>query len=153
MIENFDLEQRIRQEGKSSIPQFNHSTEAVMTNPSIHPKFKRYRANDDETKNEWYRCCREYQIPCIKIEDRNTYSDVEFDYITFDPSVDPVLEKSQVYIKQRMFELFRMYRTHRSEVNPTPGLIKISNVRKEDAEDVALAFHRLITDILAKIDA
>ena len=120
---------------------------------SIHPKFKRYRANDDETRHEWYCYCAAHQIPYIKIEDKRTYSDVSFDYITFDGRLDHVWDEAEPLVKQRMSELFHKFRTHRSKVNPSPALISITNVRKEDAEDVALAFHRLITDILAKVDA
>jgi hypothetical protein len=115
----------------------------------MQPSYKSFSSNSDKSK--WLHHCKESQIPYVTITNRTSYSDVEFDYISFNAPVDIKLQAKEKFVTDTVLTITDKYKNHRTEISVVGwGFIKITNLAIDNAEYVAEELVKLINNVVKK---
>lgn len=104
---------------------------------------------DVEKFNIWFRECRRKQRPYITITHRTKFSDVHWDYISYDDkAADRVLSENSEIITREALVIFHQVASDRSSYSINCNVITFKNIPIEKAELAATSLFDLIESIL-----
>lgn len=103
---------------------------------------------DVEKFNVWFRECRKKQKPYITVTHRTKFSDVHWDYISYDKVADRVLSENSEAITQKALIIFHQVASDQSSYSINCNVITFTNIPIEKAELAATYLFDLIESII-----
>ena len=103
---------------------------------------------DIEAINRHYKYCQDTQEPYVLCLRRRTRANVEFDHISLDPSVDVVLDKNQILIRDGASEIFRRYACKSARYDISAKVMWMKDLRVDDAERIAAELFSMIKEVI-----
>lgn len=99
-----------------------------------------------DKENSWYRVCEKERIPYITIKARSKLATVQWDYITYPPSIDQALFTMHESIKFKVSALYDRYVSKESRLSVGPGVVSFWNLEISDAREVAAELYDIVSD-------
>jgi len=99
-----------------------------------------------DKENSWYRVCEKECIPYITIKVRSKLATVQWDYITYPPSIDQALFAMHESIKVKVSAIYDRYVSKESRLSVGPGVISFWNLELSDAREVASELYDIISE-------
>jgi hypothetical protein len=110
--------------------------------------FRKFKDGDTQSDNLWFNHCSRKQIPYVTLRYRTSLADVEWDYISFNHDVDPILERNKDGIQKGALSIFEKYANERSEYSINNHVIFFKKLRIDSAEKAATELYGLISSFL-----
>ncbi len=115
-------------------------------------KFGYYKRNDTDADNEWFDRCQESQSPYIKVIYRTKFADIEWDYITFQRSLDLIFEDNRELLEEKARKIFDKYAGSRSSRGRIDEhIIQFFDIPINNSKQAATEVHDLIADIIEQL--
>jgi len=111
-------------------------------------KFEIVKWNENQKINEWYRYCKEQQIPYIIVKKRTRYASVEWDYINLDKSCDKILVDNAEKTRNLFLEIFRKYANRKSNYVMNSVIFTANNILIEDCSKLADEIYDVVVNVL-----
>lgn len=79
-----------------------------------------------EKESDWFNYCYSKNIPMVKTVKRNTYGDVDWDYITMSPKDDDFFSTQERFIISELNEILKHYANNNTEecIGSFTGMVK-----------------------------
>lgn len=103
--------------------------------------------NGEGLENSWFEKCRTDQIPFIIVDKRKKYAVVRWDYITFSPDKDKLIDENQNNYNEELKALFQKYCNSKSRYDISGGLVDFLEIEVSKANAMASELY----DIAKKI--
>ncbi len=102
-----------------------------------------------EVKNSWFQICRNKSIPFITLKSRAKFADLCWDYITYSPEVEEVLNSSNGQIRDGAIVIFKRYANKKSKYVASDLIVEFKNI---DISKARLAAEDLYDFIAAYLE-
>lgn len=99
-----------------------------------------------EKENSWYKFCEKQRIPFITIKARSKLADVQWDYISYPPSIDKALFSQHDRIKAKVSAIYDRYASKDTWFGAGPGVISFGNLDIDNAREVASELYDIIVE-------
>lgn len=97
-----------------------------------------------DKENSWYRNCEIQRIPFITVKARSKLATVQWDYVSYPPSIDKALFAQHERIKTQVSVIYDRYASKDTWLSVGPGVISFGNLEIADAREVASALYDII---------
>lgn len=97
-----------------------------------------------DKENSWYRVCEIQRIPFITVKARSKLAIVQWDYISYPPSIDKALFAQHESIKTQVSAIYNRYVSKDTWFSVGPGVISFGNLEIADAREVASTLYDII---------
>ncbi|PTE15969.1 hypothetical protein [Pseudogemmobacter blasticus] len=94
--------------------------------------------------------CKKSQQPYVLCRRRRTKADVEFDFISFDKSLDRIFEQREREIMDRAMEIFHRHKTKGATYHISAKVMAMRGLTVESAELAAAELYKLISGLIAE---
>lgn len=101
---------------------------------------------DFEKENSWYRICQKHCIPFITIKARSKLTNVQWDYMSFPPSIDKALFTHHESMKAQVSAIYDRYISKDTWLSVGPGVISFGNLDITSAREVASELYDIINE-------
>lgn len=101
-------------------------------------------------ENAWFEICRKNSIPFITLKNRTKFADIHWDYITYSPEVDKVLNAGNGQLRDGAISIFKKYANSKSEYKANDLVVWFKNLETSKAK---LAAEELYDFIAAYIES
>ena len=108
-----------------------------------------HKDKDTKRENAWFKHCQKHMLPFITVRARGKLANVQWDYISFPPSIDSELFAAEAQIHRAVNQIYVAHRTERSSASLGPGVITLYNLGTAEAREAA----GLLYDIIQKATA
>ncbi len=99
-----------------------------------------------DKENSWYKICGSQRIPFITIKARSKLADVQWDYISYPPSIDEALFVQHESIKAQVSAIYDRYASKDTWFGAGPGVISFRNLEIANARKVASELYDIICE-------
>jgi hypothetical protein len=97
-----------------------------------------------DKENSWYRVCEKQCIPFITIRARSKLADVQWDYMSYPPSIDEALFSQRERIKTQVSAIYDRYASKDTWFGAGPGVISFGNLEIGSAREAASELYDII---------
>lgn len=97
-----------------------------------------------DKENSWYRTCERQRIPFITIKARSKLANVQWDYMTYPPSIDNALFAQHENIKAKVSAIYNRYASKDTWLDAGPGVISFANFEISHAREIASELYDII---------
>jgi hypothetical protein len=99
-----------------------------------------------DKENSWYGHCEKQRIPFITIKARTKLADVQWDYMSYPPSIDKALFSQYERIKAQMSVIYDRYASKDTWFGAGPGVISFGNLDIDNAREIASELYDVIVE-------
>ena len=99
-----------------------------------------------DKENSWYGLCEKQRIPFITIKARSKLADVQWDYMSYPPSIDQALFAQHEHIKAQMSVIYDRYASKDTWFGAGPGVISFGNLNIDNAREIASDLYDVIVE-------
>lgn len=100
-----------------------------------------------DKENSWYGFCEKQRIPFITIKSRSKLADVQWDYMSYPPSIDKALFDQHEHIKTQMSAIYDRYASKDTWFGTGPGVISFGSLDLDSAREVASVLYDIIFEV------
>lgn len=97
-----------------------------------------------DKENSWYRVCKRQGIPFITIKARSKLANVQWDYMSYPPSIDKALFAQHENIKTQVSAIYDRYASNDTWLGAGHGVISFGNLEIANAREVASELYDII---------
>lgn len=108
--------------------------------------------NDVQSRaqNEWFKICRNNVIPFIVLRSRTKFADVSWDYITYSPEIEKILNALNGQLRDGAIAIFNKYANSRSKYQANDLIVSFENIEIPKAKLAAEELYDLIADYVER---
>jgi len=99
-----------------------------------------------DKENSWYRVCEKQRIPYITIKARSKLATVQWDYMSYPPSIDEALFAMHESIRTKVSAIYDRYPSKNTWLSVGHGVISFGNLEVTDAREVATELFDVISE-------
>ena len=99
-----------------------------------------------DKENSWHGVCEIQRIPFITVKARSKLATVQWDYMSYPPSIDQALFAQHESIKTQVSAIYDRYVSKDTWLSVGHGVISFGNLEIADAREVASALYDIINE-------
>jgi hypothetical protein len=113
-------------------------------------KFVEYQASDKcmDDVNAWFKLSQVSNTPYITVEKKKKYADVQWDYISFTPEVDDLIDLTGDAFVEGLLSVFNKYINQKSAYTLNNRVAEFKNIEIESARHMASEMYDYINAML-----
>jgi len=104
-----------------------------------------------DRENRWLAHCQSKLLPYITVRSRGSSAIVQWDYISYPPSVDSELFSLAPYIHDTANQVYEPRSTKQSRISLGPGVVTFYNLKVPEAREAAALLYDAIQHVTAPI--
>ncbi|MGN6280358.1 hypothetical protein [Frateuria sp.] len=104
-----------------------------------------------DRENAWLSHCRSKLLPFITVRSRGSLAMVQWDYISYPPSIDSELFSLAPHIHDAANQIYEPHCTKQSRISLGPGVVTFYNLQVTIAREAAALLYDAIQNVTAPI--
>ncbi len=112
-------------------------------------KFIEVKADPESLRqNQWFKHCRQKNIPYVVVTLKTKFADVLWDYISYSAGSDQIFSQSEAYLKVEFYKIYCKYGKENSAFDISCAKVNFSDFLIEDAKAAASDIFDLVNDLI-----